>query len=1429
MAQEYFKRTPTSSGNRKIFTYAGWFKKGKTTNRFDIFNAHSGGSQQEEIGFRQDALRYLSSGSSLYGFDTTNTYRDPVGWFHAVFVLNTTLESERKRSVLYINGVEVDTTTSSGIGAYVAKNFNSIAFNVVGKEHNVLARKYSSSNRDYVEGGAFDIFFVDGQALTPDVFGFFKDGKGYQSSGTTKVTDFRPGQWSPHSPRKIKSEIERRGGFGVNGFYLPMNDSSNFGADFHCTPNSIIKLKGEDLPQPRNGLPTTSDNYVSELRPEAGSLGFDGCVKFDGNDYLSIPKTSFQMLHKLTSSWTVEGYIFKTSDSQGTLFDTGGSSGATIGTAVYINSGGDLRLRVRQATGATVVSQNFPGSVTLNRWQHIAISYDGTSIRVFVEGKIIGTISYNTQSSTDSSSNFSIGVYDAAGGGGLAGYFTGFISNLRVIDGTALYTSNFTVPTEALTNVTNTTLLCCNSSTSATASTVTPGTITANGDPFATRNELSGSIVLAVPGVNTQPTGSELVTNGTFDTNVSGWTVTDTGSIVRQSDGTAKVTRGSSAEVVYQDITTVVGTTYELSVDITDIGGSHGQVYVKSTPHSGSLDTNIGYSFYPGTYKGTFTADTTTTRIILYAHPSGYTSYDNISVKATTIPDYHANIKGSGTNKTLTPYADASVRNPHQRHGRHVNGYYGSALSLDGTGDVLETASHADFNLGNGDYTIEGWYYDQESAINTGSRCYWAIGGVNTEGTLSLFRENAYLMLRGRSPGAGSYSNIIYVSNHNIPVGQWNHICTERFNGVTTVYINGVPLYPTEETATVSQGAFSIGAFNNSGGYPYYGYIQDVRVYKGVAKYKGGFDVPKPYAPENGDTNKGIQTWRQVSDTCKNNFATFNPIFGVGRQDQLTYSNGNLKVVSGATSGSDTTALSTIAIKGKIYCEFALTDDGLGAYVGVMKYNTALTNNGIDTTGSTDCWLIRGDNEHKANGDGGSGASYGTGTWSTGDIIMMAVDIDNTSIWFGKNGTWYASGNPAANSNAAYTNLPSTEDLLVMCGDNYSSETPTIDVNFGQNTTFGGTVTAGTFTDSNGKGLFNYQPPTGFLAMCEDNLPTPTIADPGKQFKAVTYTADDSSSMKISGVGFKPDLIWFKKRTGGSQNHTLFDSIRGVRRRLMPNTNDAESTVSGYLSSFDENGFSIGGNNFVNDNGQDYVAWCWKAGGAAVSNTDGSITSQVSANQTAGFSVVSWTSDGTSLTVGHGLNKVPSFIIQKQRDASANWTVYHKDLAATEIVKLDTDGDKETSSDFANTRPTSSVLSSFTTGVSGRKVIAYCWAEIEGFSKFGSYEGNGNADGPFVYCGFKPAWVMVKNIDDNSGRDWGIQDSSRAPSNPCNKQLKPSQSDIENSGNADSTFQIDMLSNGFKVRNNTGIWNNNGNTIIFMAFAESPFQTANAK
>jgi hypothetical protein len=255
----------------------------------------------------------------------------------------------------------------------------------------------------------------------------------------------------------------------------------------------------------------------------------------------------------------------------------------------------------------------------------------------------------------------------------------------------------------------------------------------------------------------------------------------------------------------------------------------------------------------------------------------------------------------------------------------------------------------------------------------------------------------------------------------------------------------------------------------------------------------------------------------------------------------------------------------------------------------------------------------------------------------------------------------------------------------------------------------------------------------------------------------------------------------------------------------------------------------------VNNSGDTFVAWCWKAGGPAVSNTDGSITSQVSVNQTAGFSIVSFTSTSSgNFTIGHGLGKTPKLIITKERGASNNWHVWHSGVMTTssQFLMLNSTAALGSYSNVWGTSiPTSLVFGANVGSLVNASTasIAYCWAEIEGYSKFGSYQGTGQADGPFVYCGFKPAWVMVKNVDDTGGRNWGIQDSSRQPINPCDKHLKADSNEVENSGLGDNTFQIDLLSNGFKVRNNTGIWNNSGENIIFMAFAESPFQTANAK
>jgi hypothetical protein len=378
-------------------------------------------------------------------------------------------------------------------------------------------------------------------------------------------------------------------------------------------------------------------------------------------------------------------------------------------------------------------------------------------------------------------------------------------------------------------------------------------------------------------------------------------------------------------------------------------------------------------------------------------------------------------------------------------------------------------------------------------------------------------------------------------------------------------------------------------------------------------------------------------------------------------------------------------------------------------------------------------------------------------------------------------------------------------------------------LNFGQNPSFSGQVTAGTNTDGNGKGLFKYAPPSGFLALCEDNLPTPAIADPGKHFKTVLWSGS-GSGRGITGVGFQPDLVWLKSRTNNASNR-LSDAVRGVNKQLMSNTTEAEVTFTTMLTSFDSDGFTLGDNVGINGSGYTNVAWCWKAGGAAVSNTDGSITTQVSANRTSGFSIVTGTQTSGTTTFGHGLGKAPKIIITKQTNGTTGWYTYVKDIGYDRTLRLDQDS---ASASFTHwvAHPTTSVFSMGSGFGSGEAYVAYCFAEIDGFSKIGVYAGNGNADGTFVYCGFKPAWVLIKNADQN-GTYWTLFDSSRKPTNPANHTLNPNLNHVEetNGGNG----QIDLLSNGFKCRNTDGGINGNGVNYVFIAFAESPFQTANAK
>jgi hypothetical protein len=334
--------------------------------------------------------------------------------------------------------------------------------------------------------------------------------------------------------------------------------------------------------------------------------------------------------------------------------------------------------------------------------------------------------------------------------------------------------------------------------------------------------------------------------------------------------------------------------------------------------------------------------------------------------------------------------------------------------------------------------------------------------------------------------------------------------------------------------------------------------------------------------------------------------------------------------------------------------------------------------------------------------------------------------------------------------------------------------------------------------------------------MAYSNIKQPTL-----YFNTKLYTGNGTTATGITGVGFQPDMTWIKERSQ-IRSHVLFDVIRGATVQLNTNDTAVDATVAESLQSFDSDGFTVGNATSVNQSGETYVGWNWLASNTTASNTDGSITSTVSANTTSGFSIVSYTANGVSgSTVGHGLGVAPAMIFVKNRSGANDWNGLHQSLTGTNGIFLNLTAATVASSTFwNNTNPTSSVFTignHVTVNTNTNNYIAYCFAEKKGFSKFGKYTGNGSTDGTFVYTGFKPAFVMVKRTD--STADWHIQDNKRNTFNEVDTSLFANTTDVDTQS---ATYDTDFLSNGFKLRGTTTARNGSGATYIYMAFADEP-------
>jgi hypothetical protein len=521
------------------------------------------------------------------------------------------------------------------------------------------------------------------------------------------------------------------------------------------------------------------------------------------------------------------------------------------------------------------------------------------------------------------------------------------------------------------------------------------------------------------------------------------------------------------------------------------------------------------------------------------------------------------------------------------------------------------------------------------------------------------------------------------------------------------------------------------------------------------------------------------------------NYPVANPLYrGYGgyTATPVTISNANL-TITGSPSANNIAATMALPTTGQFYYEYVWTATSGGEMDGGI----------IGETGTS--YFYRNDGTYW---NGSSYVSYGA-SYTTNDVIGVAVDMTSLTFTFYKNGVSQGTKTSAFPSGVTY--FPWF----------YTSNSVAASINFGQRP-------------------FTYTPPTGFVALNTYNLPTPTIPNGALYMAATTYTGNltgqsiTNGGNNTLGTTFQPDLVWIKSRSAAT-DHKLTDNVRGATKALISNSTAAETTDLTGLTTFNSNGFTVGASTVYNNTGVTYVGWQWLAGaGSSSSNTSGTITSTVSVNTTAGFSVVTYTGTGANATVGHGLGIAPSMIITKKRNSTSDWAVYHASLGNTSYLILDSSAGSASSSTYwNNTSPTSSVFSIGTAdpvNISSATYVAYCFAPIAGYSAFGVYTGNGVADGPFTYTGFRPRYLILKKYS-AAGDPWWVIDSSRSPYNQTILALRPSAANAEDSG---VNANFDFLSNGFKARTAGGQnGNESGATYIWMAFAENPFKYSLAR
>ena len=1381
----YLEKTQ-SAGNQTTWTWSSWIKVGDLSGN-NIFGMEGGYPNVSAFYQSDGKLRFTAAAadsSVFFNLVTEPQYRDFNGWYHVVLNYDSGNAEQKDRGRIYINGkrvVHLDTSTYPSLNATTEVNNNGNEFRIA-----------SHSGVDHLDGYTTTIHFIDGQALSPHFFGFtdpltntwkpkkfdvkgttFNDGTTWSNFATAYATpgnafDGNTGTAALYTvadefvftpPKPIRASTLRL--YVNTGSGSPIDVSTN-GKDF----TGIFRLEnGAQYSE----IYEITDGLLTQLRVKTNAGGGGNIYQIWIDGELLVDNTTTNL------SFGVNGFHLPMDGSAPVGQDQSGK-------------GNDYRLynfagsaAVDKATGALPIL-NYAGATNAS----VGVRSDSNASSLVFAAPLFGN-------SQDVSNIINAGTTNKAttDNGSVRSSLvkSNFYGGSYLFDGSDDYISS----------------------------------------PYSSDFDFGSGAFTVECWVNTTQSGNYPgLVNRWQNANTQCWdlraTTTDKGNRATfiYNDGSVKfldsgrtVNDGKWHHIAAQRS----GNTLSFYVD---------GVETVSESYSGTInqgsDTELRIGYNDTTYFNGYVND-----VRIYKGVAKYNStFTPASANPDVVLDSPSGVSGGGK---LAKVTDGAVMFDGPTNGASIATGYLS----------IPAANTSDFNFGTGDFTWEGYFYGSDWTGGSSNDDQYVVNHEPTAGDdgSGLFVD-----------GGQSYYYSNKASSRFIITGpileneRWYHIAAVRASGTLTMYVNGISVGSASYSDTYSDAIFTLGRNENNNKNQFRGFISNFRVLNS-ALYTSNFTPPA--APltnvtntkllccqsktsstaaavtpgaivANGDTPPSFFNPFNTDDNTvvgkAMGYATLNPLIG-----GATLSNGNLDYTTTAK-----TATSTIGVtSGKYYAEVNCNDGG-GAWIGII--NTP--NERLDSVDTNTIAVIDGDGDSYDPSSTQSFTNYNG--FSQADVIGVALDATNKTVDFYRNGI-------RVKGYTAFT----VDGPYYFAIDRGASVTQVFSWNFGQKP-------------------FKFPPPEGFKPLCTGAArPESVVMRPDQYVGVTTYTGDGGASNSISGLNFggKPDLVWVKGRSY-SISHVLYDSVRGAgsTKSLVSNGTNTEGSAGdnstyGYVSSFDNNGYSLVGgsdvnNGYVNKSGASYVGWCWRAGGskgtfnvddlgyatfAASGTPAGTITpTGTSIGTRQGFSIIKYTGTGSAATLPHGLSQAPEFLLVKNLDSTYNWAVYHKGLSSAAYYLFLNNGDAQSNSFYTfwdSTDPSSTVISlgadssdsNVNTNKASQSHICYAWTSVPGLQKFGTYEGNNSTDGPFVELGFRPAIVWTKNID--SSASWVVYDNKRRRFNTNSKILAPNDA---GGGNANDAFvgsyPIDMLSNGFKIRNNTGEINNS-DSFIYCAWADT--------